>query len=42
MIDDPHLWLEDIDGVEALTWVRARNQTTVAEFTDGRFEQMRT
>lgn len=42
MNDDPHLWLEDIDGVGALTWVRARNQTTVAEFTDGRFEQMRT
>jgi prolyl oligopeptidase len=42
MIDDPHLWLEDIDGVEALTWVRARNETTVAEFTDASFEQMRT
>ena len=42
MVDDPHLWLEDIDGVEALTWVRARNETTVTEFTDARFEQMRT
>ncbi|MGB2813025.1 MAG: S9 family peptidase, partial [Mycobacterium sp.] len=42
MVDDPHLWLEDIDGVEALTWVRARNETTVTEFTDTRFEQMRT
>lgn len=42
MVDDPHLWLEDIDGVEALTWVRARNETTVTEFSDARFEQMRT
>ena len=42
MVDDPHLWLEDIDGVEALTWVRARSETTVTEFTDARFEQMRT
>lgn len=41
MVHDPHLWLEDIDGVEALTWVRARNETTVTEFTDARCEQMR-
>ncbi len=23
--DDPHLWLEDVEGDEALDWVRARN-----------------
>lgn len=42
MANDPHLWLEDIDGVEALAWVRERNETTVTEFTDARSEQMRT
>ena len=41
MVDDPHLWLEDIDGDDALTWVRTRNETTVAEFGDASFEQMR-
>ena len=41
MVDDPYLWLEDIDSDEALSWVRARNETTVAEFGDTSFEQMR-
>jgi len=41
MVDDPYLWLEEIDSGEALTWVRTRNETTVAEFNDARFEQMR-
>ena len=41
MVDDPHLWLEDIDGDEALNWVRRRNDATIAEFTDDEFEQMR-
>ena len=41
MVDDPYLWLEDIDGDEALSWVRKRNETTIAEFSDARFEQMR-
>jgi prolyl oligopeptidase len=40
--DDPYLWLEDITGEDALNWVRARNQPTLAEFCDSEFEQMRT
>ena len=39
--DDPHLWLEDIDGDDVLSWVRARNETTVAQLGDARFELMR-
>ncbi|MEI6698301.1 MAG: prolyl oligopeptidase family serine peptidase [Mycobacteriaceae bacterium] len=41
MVDDPYLWLEDIDGDDALSWVRRRNEITIAEFSDARFEQMR-
>ena len=41
MTDDPNLWLEDIDGDDALAWVRARNEATVAEFGGARFDQMR-
>src|SRR5688500_9058564 len=28
---DPHLWLEDVDGVKALAWVRERNVVTMRE-----------
>jgi prolyl oligopeptidase len=42
MTDDPYLWLEDILGEEALDWVRARNEPTVAEFSGEDFERMRT
>jgi prolyl oligopeptidase len=41
---DPHLWLEDIAGDDALTWVRARNEPTLAEFSGSsgeEFERMR-
>ncbi len=41
MAEDPYLWLEDIDGDNALDWVRERNQTTIAEFSDDRFERLR-
>jgi prolyl oligopeptidase len=41
MPDDPYLWLEDIDGEEALDWVRARNEPTLAEFSGEEFERMR-
>ncbi len=41
MTDDPHLWLEDITGDDALDWVRAHNEPTLAELCDDRFEQMR-
>src|SRR5208283_3439366 len=39
---DPYLWLEEVTGEEALDWVRARNEPTLAEFCDADFEQMRT
>ena len=42
MADDPYLWLEDIDGDDALDWVRERNQTTLAAFSDERFDRLRT
>jgi len=41
MSDDPHLWLEDIDGDAALAWVRERNRATTAEFGDGHLEELR-
>lgn len=28
--DDPHLWLEEVEGDEALAWVRAQNERTLA------------
>src|SRR3984957_18013795 len=40
--DDPHLWLEDIIGDDALDWVRKHNEPTLAEFGGEAFEQMRT
>ena len=39
--DDPYLWLEEILGENALDWVRARNEPTVAEFSGEEFERMR-
>lgn len=39
---DPYLWLEDVTGDEALDWVRARNEPTLARFRDTDFERMRT
>ncbi|MGH3578421.1 MAG: hypothetical protein ACRDU0_12810, partial [Mycobacterium sp.] len=41
MTDDLYLWLEDITGEDALNWVRARNEPTVAEFSGAEFERMR-
>lgn len=39
---DPNLWLEDITGDDALTWVRERNGRTVERFTAGEdFETLR-
>ncbi|MEM9714354.1 MAG: prolyl oligopeptidase family serine peptidase [Actinomycetota bacterium] len=41
--DDPWIWLEDVEGDEALTWVRARNaEAEAAVFADPRFEHIRT
>ncbi len=42
MTDDPYLWLEEIAGEEQLDWVRRHNEPTIDEFSDERFEQMRT
>ncbi len=42
MVEDPYLWLENIDDEAALDWVRARNDTTTAELSDEEFERMRT
>ncbi|WP_225842382.1 prolyl oligopeptidase family serine peptidase [Streptomyces albus] len=33
MEDDPYLWLEEIEGENALAWVEERNAETVAELT---------
>jgi len=41
MTDDPYLWLEEVSGSEALDWVRARNEPTLAELCDAQFERMR-
>jgi prolyl oligopeptidase len=38
---DPHLWLEDITGEDALDWVRKHNQPTLDELGGDRLEQMR-
>jgi prolyl oligopeptidase len=39
--DDPHLWLEDITGDDALDWVRKHNEPTLSELGGDGFEQMR-
>ena len=39
--DDRFLWLEEITGEEALTWVRQHNKPTLAELGNHRFEAMR-
>lgn len=32
--DDPHLWLEEVEGPAALAWVEARNAETLARVSD--------
>lgn len=41
MSEDPYLWLENIDGDDALAWVRERNDATIAAFSDDEFRRMR-
>lgn len=41
MADDPRLWLEEVTGADALEWAEAHNETSLAEFRDDMFEQMR-
>ncbi len=38
---DPWLWLEDVDGAQALDWVDAETARTVAKLTSPAFEQAR-
>jgi prolyl oligopeptidase len=38
---DPYLWLEDVTGDDALEWVAAHNEPTLAELGGERFERMR-
>lgn len=42
MAEDPRLWLEEVTGTEALEWAEAHNETSLADFRDDMFEQMRT
>ncbi|UVF17668.1 prolyl oligopeptidase family serine peptidase [Microvirga terrae] len=35
---DPYLWLEDVEGDEALSWVRAHNEMTKAALCDAGFQ----
>ncbi|ORV81979.1 prolyl oligopeptidase [Mycobacterium interjectum] len=39
--EDPYLWLEDITADDALDWVRAHNEPTLAKFGGAQFERMR-
>ncbi|KJC39101.1 peptidase S9 [Bradyrhizobium sp. LTSP885] len=39
--DDPHLWLEDIEGERALDFVERQNQRTLDKFGGPRFERDR-
>ena len=39
--DDPYVWLEDIDGSEALAWVEEQNQRTLARFENENFRRDR-
>lgn len=41
MAEDPRLWLEQVTGAEALEWAEAHNETSLSEFRDDTFEQMR-
>lgn len=39
--DDPHLWLEEVEGEEALDWVRSQNDRSLAELEgDPRFDAL--
>ncbi|GAK32166.1 putative peptidase y4nA [alpha proteobacterium Q-1] len=40
--DDPYLWLETVEGEDALEWVRGKNETSLARLTDDpRYEPIR-
>jgi len=33
--EDPYLWLEEVEGEPALSWVRERNDETLASLATG-------
>ncbi len=39
--EDPYLWLEDVEGKDARTWVAAQNARTLATLTGPEFERER-
>ncbi|GGC74835.1 S9 family peptidase [Hoyosella rhizosphaerae] len=39
-MEDPYLWLEEIDGSDALNWVRQHNDTTTAAFRTDEFTEL--
>lgn len=39
--DDPHLWLETVEGVDAVGWVERQNARTLERFADSSFAQDR-
>jgi prolyl oligopeptidase len=40
-VDDPYLWLEDLDAADAAAWVADRNADTIGELTGGsRFAEL--
>ena len=40
-MDDPYLWLEEVEGEQALEWVRAQNKESLDDLTaDSRFETL--
>jgi prolyl oligopeptidase len=39
--DDPHLWLENVEGAEAVAWVERQNARTLERFADAGYAQDR-
>src|SRR5262245_46592860 len=39
--DDPYLWLEEIDGAEAVAWVERQNAATLQRYGDASFAKDR-
>lgn len=39
--DDPHAWLEEVQGEKALDWVRGRNAATLKTLQGGSYEALR-
>ena len=41
-MEDPYLWLEEVEGEQALAWARERNAACLAELAEGpRYEEIR-